>query len=171
MKSQVVVEKGLQKPSMKKIKIAGIRQVSNLSLIEVLSLPLRTYRPAKILSPLAENGINLEFIVGHGRNDETIDLTLGVKQNQIVAALGLLQGLKEKFEMEEIRSRDGVGMISLFPHGSRAAVIGNFFSAFQDAGIKLFTVTFSLSAISGLIDERFISEALNALSEYFELPG
>lgn len=156
---------------MKKIKIAGIRQVSDLSLIEVLSLPLRTYRPAKILSPLAENSINLEFIVGHGRNDETIDLTLGVKQNQIVAALGLLQGLKEKFEMEEIRSRDGVGMISLFPHGSRAAVIGNFFSAFQDAGIKLFTVTFSLSAISGLIDERFISEALNALSEYFELPG
>ena len=58
MKSQVVVEKGLQKPSMKKIKIAGIRQVSDLSLIEVLSLPLRTYRPAKILSPLAENSIN-----------------------------------------------------------------------------------------------------------------
>ncbi|MDO9209316.1 MAG: hypothetical protein Q7V48_00990 [Deltaproteobacteria bacterium] len=156
---------------MKKIKIAGIRQVSDLSLIEVLSLPLCTYRPTKILSPLAENGINLEFIVGHGRNDETIDLTLGVKQNQIVAALGLLQGLKEKFEVEEIRSRDGVGMISLFPHGSRAAVIGNFFSAFQDAGIKLFTVTFSLSAISGLMDERFIPDALNALSEYFELPG
>lgn len=156
---------------MKKIKIAGIRQVSDLSLVEVLSLPLRTYRPAKILSPLSENGINLEFIVGHGRNDETIDLTLGVKQNQIVAALGLLQGLKEKFEVEEIRSRDGVGMISLFPHGSRVAVIGNFFSAFQDAGIKLFTVSFSLSAISGLMDERFIPDALKALSEYFELPG
>jgi len=156
---------------MKKIKIAGIRQVSDLSLVEVLSLPLRTYRPAKILSPLSENGINLEFIVGHGKNDETMDLIFGVKQNQIAAALGLLQGWKEKFGTEEIRSRDGVGMISLFPHGSRVAVIGNFFSAFQDAGIKLFTVSFSLSAISGLMDERFIPDALKALSEYFELPG
>ena len=156
---------------MEKIKIAGIRQVSDLSLVEVLSLPLRTYRPAKILSPLSENGINLEFIVGHGKNDETMDLIFGVKQNQIAAALGLLQGWKEKFGTEEIRSRDGVGMISLFPHGSRVAVIGNFFSAFQDAGIKLFTVSFSLSAISGLMDERFIPDALKALSEYFELPG
>jgi hypothetical protein len=95
MKSQVVVEKGLQKPSMKKIKIA-------------------------------ENSINLEFIVGHGKNDETMGLIFGVKQNQIAAALGLLQGLKENFAPEEIRSRDGVGMIFLFPHGSRAAVIGIF---------------------------------------------
>jgi len=156
---------------MKKIKIAGIRQVSDLSLIEVLSLPLPTYRPARILSPLSENGINLEFIVGHGKNDETMDLIFGVKQNQIAAALGLLQGWKEKFGTEEIRSRDRMGMISLFPHGSRAAVIGNFFSAFQDAGVKLLAVSFSLSAISGLIEECFIPDALNALSEYFELPG
>ncbi|MBU1205757.1 MAG: hypothetical protein KKH04_02320 [Proteobacteria bacterium] len=156
---------------MKKIKIAGIRQVSDLSLVEVLSLPLRMPRPAKILIPLAETGINLEFIVGHGKNDETMDLIFGIKQNQIAAALGLLQGWKEKFGTEEIRSRDGMGMISLFPHGSRAAVIGNFFSAFQDAGVKLLAVSFSLSAISGLIEECFIPDALNALSEYFELPG
>jgi len=157
--------------TMKKIKIAGLRQVINLSQIEVLALSLPKYNTAKILSPLAESGINLEFILAQDGSDETMDMVLGIKQNQIAAALGLLQGLKEKFGMGDIRSRDGVGMISLFPHGSRAAVIGNFFSAFQDAGIKLLAVSFSLSAISGLMDERFIGEALNAFSEYFELPG
>ena len=156
---------------MKKIKIAGLRQVPNLSQIEVLSLPRRAVSMGKALAPLAENGINLEFIVAHSNADETVDLVLGIQRNHIAAALGLLQGMREKLGMGEVRSRDRVGMISLFPHGNRAAVIGNFFSAFRDAGIKLLTVTFSLSAISGLIEESLIPDALNALSEYFDLPG
>lgn len=156
---------------MKKIKIAGLRQILNLSQVEVSPLPTQPYIPAMILARLAENGINLEFIVAHNRTDETMELVLGVKRNQIAATLGLLQGIMEKFGMEKIRSRDRVGMISLFPHGSRAAVIGNFLSAFRDAGVKLPTISFSLSAISGLLEESLIPDVLNALSEYFQLPG
>ena len=156
---------------MKKIKIAGIRQILNLSQIDVLCLPRETGSIGKVLAPLAENRINLEFIVAQAHADETVDLVLGVQRNHIASALGLLQGLKEKFGVAEVRSRDGLGMISLFPHGNRAAVIGNFLSAFRDAGIKLFTISFSLSAISVLIGESFIPDALSALSEYFELPG
>ncbi|MBI5967923.1 MAG: hypothetical protein HY882_08720 [Deltaproteobacteria bacterium] len=156
---------------MKKIRIAGLRQVTNLSQVEVPSLPMGLSQMAQILILLAENGINLEFVVTHAHADDTIDLVFGVQRNHIAAALGLLRGMREKFGWEEVRSRDGVGMISLFPHGSRAAVIGNFLSAFKDAGIRLLTISFSLSAISGLIEERLIPDALNALSEYFELPG
>ena len=156
---------------MRKIKIAGIRQVLNLSQIEVLSLPIRFYGAAKILTPLAENGINLEFIVAHGRAEAMMDIILGLKRNHIAAALGLLQEMRERFRVEEIRSRDGMAMISLFPHGNRAAVMGNFLSAFRDAGVRLLTISFSLSAISGIIEEHLIPDALSALSDYFELPG
>ena len=154
---------------MEKIKIAGLRQVLNLSQINILSLPSFSDSMVKVLDPLAESGINLEFFVAQASADETMDLTLGVKRNHTPAALGLLQGMKEKFR--EVHSRDHVGMISLFPHGTRAAVIGNFFSAFNDAGIRLLSIHFSLSAISGLIEENLIPEALSVLGEYFELPG
>jgi len=156
---------------MKKIKVAGLRQVLNLSQIEVLSLPRRLEIMDEALALLAENGINLEFIVAHPHARETMDLVLGVQRNRIAATLGLLQGLKGEFGIEEIRARDEVGMVSLFPHGNRAAVIGHFFSAFQDAGVKPLAITFSLSAISGLTEERFLPDILRALSEYFELPG
>jgi len=156
---------------MKKIKVAGLRQVTNLSQVELSSLPMGLSQTAQILTLLAENGINLEFVVTHAQADATIDLAFGVHRNHIAAALGLLRGMRGKFDLEEVHSQDGVGMISLFPHGSRAAVIGNFLSAFKDAGIKLLTISFSLSAISGLLEESLIPDALNALSEYFELPG
>jgi len=156
---------------MKKIKIAGLRHILDLSQVEFSPRPTQSHSPAMILARLAENGINVEFIVAHGRTDETMELVLGVKRNQIAATLGLLRGIKEEFGLEKVYSRDRVGMISLFPHGSRAAVIGNFLSAFRDAGVKLLTISFSLSAISGLLEESRIPDALNALSEYFELPG
>jgi len=156
---------------MRKIKIAGLRQVTNLSQVEVASLPMGLPQMAQILTLLAENGINLEFLVTHAQAEEAIVLVFGIQRKHIAATLGLLRGRRGKFGWEEVRSRDGVGMISLFPHGSRAAVIGNFFSAFKDAGINLLTISFSLSAISALIEENLIPDALNALSEYFELPG
>ncbi len=87
---------------MKKMKIAGIRQVLGLSQIEVLSLPLRSDSMTRVLAPLAENGINLEFIVAHSSGDESLDLILGVRRNQIAAALGLLQAVREEFGREEI---------------------------------------------------------------------
>ncbi len=62
-------------------------------------------------------------------------------------------------------------MISLFPHGNRVAVIGGFLSAFREAEIPLLAISFSLSAISGLLDESRIPEAIKALNEYFDLPG
>jgi len=156
---------------MRKIRIAGLRQVTNLSQVEVPSLPMGLSQMARILTLLAENGINLEFVVTHAQADETMDLVFGVQRNHIAAALGLLRGVREKFGLKEVRSRDRVGMISLFPHGNRAEAIGNFFAAFQEAGIRLVCISFSLSAISGLIEESLIPDALNALSEYFELPG
>ncbi len=134
-------------------------------------MPMGSYGVAKILTPLAESGINLEFIVANSGANETMDLVLGVQRNHIAAALGLLQGLKGKSGLPEIRSRDPVGLISLFPHGNRAAVIGNFISAFQDAGIKLLATSFTLSALSASIEEALVPEALKALIEYFELPG
>ncbi len=156
---------------MKKIKISGIRQVTNLSQVEVFSRPARMANPVQILTLLGENGINLEFIVIHGQTDETLDLIFGVKRNYIAATLGLLRGMEKKFGMEEVRSQDGVGMVSLFPHRNQATVIENFFTAFQEAGIKLLSISFSLAAISGLIEENLIPDAVNALSAYFELPG
>src|SRR3989304_3215832 len=105
---------------MQKVPIAGIRQVLHLSQIEVLSLPPRWAHAARILTPLAGNNINLEFVFLHGGVGETLDLVLGVKRDHLAAALGLLQATKENSRIGEIRSRDGVALISLFPHRNQA---------------------------------------------------
>jgi aspartate kinase len=156
---------------MKKIKVAGLRPVTSLSQINVLCLSRRTDTLAKILAPLADNRINIEFLVTHSSEEKTLDLVLAVRRNDIAAALGLLRGTGDHGNRVEIRSRDSVGMISLFPHRNRPGVIGNFFLAFREAGIQVLAVNFSLSAISALVEEDQVPEALKALSEYFDLTG
>jgi aspartokinase len=156
---------------MKKIRVAGIRQVLGLSQVEVLCLPRKLENIARILAPLARNGINLEFLQAHSLAEENFDVILGVRRGSIAAALGLLQGLREDLGRTEVRSREPVGVVSLFPHGNRAAVIGGFLSAFREAEIPLLAINFSLSALSGLLEESQVPEAIRALNEYFQLPG
>ena len=156
---------------MKKIGVAGIRQVLGLSQVEVLCLPRGLENIVRILAPLAKNGINLEFFQAHSLEEENFDLVLGVRRGAIAATLGLLQGSRDNWARVEVRSREPVGVVSLFPHGNRAAVIGGFLSAFREAEIPLLAINFSLSALSGLLEESRVPEAIRALNEYFQLPG
>lgn len=156
---------------MTKIKIAGIRQLTNLTRITIAPFPISPYYLDFILSPLALNGINLEFVALQGTSAESTGLILAIKQTHRVASLGLLKEKKRIWPPAEISHQEGVGMISLFPHGKQAAVISNFISALQEKGIKILAINFSLSAISALIQEIYLPEALSSLSDYFRLPG
>ncbi|NWF54691.1 MAG: hypothetical protein HXY45_07865 [Syntrophaceae bacterium] len=156
---------------MKKIPIAGLRQALRFSQIEVLALAGGTPALARVLGPLAESGINLEFISFHGEPMVPPNLILGVHRNQVAATLGLLKGKKEEGRFLEIRCREPAGMISLFPHRNRPEVVGNFLAAFRQAEVEIWSLGFSLSALSALGEESRIPRALNALSDFFELAG
>ncbi len=155
---------------MEKIKIAGLRRISNLAQIDFFYLPKHLGSLAKALDPLAESGINLEFLVIHFPSPEMTHLALAVHRNDLASAMGLLQAILGKSLVQEIAVHDRMEMISIFPHGHRPAVLAHFLSAFRDAGSKPPAVSLSLSAISGLIEESFVPELLNALGEYFKLP-
>ncbi|MGB9700161.1 MAG: hypothetical protein ACPL5I_12340 [Thermodesulfobacteriota bacterium] len=156
---------------MGKIKIAGLRQLTNLAQITIAPFPLAAYHLDFILSPLATNGINLEFFAAQGISSESMGLILAVKKSHIAAALGILQEKKKIWPAGEISHQEGVAMLSLFPHGKQALVISNFISALQEKGIRLLATNLSLSAISALMEEIYIPEALSSLSDYFYLPG
>ncbi len=156
---------------MKKIKVAGLRQVLDLAQVEVLALPNHHGNWVRTLASLADQGINLEFLVVRLCPDDTLDVTLGVRRSYIAALLGLLRGTGGKSGEVEILSRDPVAMISLFPHGNRADVIGNFLSAFRDVRTEVWSIAYSLSAVSVLIDPQQVPKVLAVLGEYFELPG
>lgn len=155
---------------MEKIKIAGLRRMSNLAQIDFFYLPKQPGGPAKALAPLAENGINLEFLVIHSPGPETTHLTLAVKRNDLASAMGLLQATVGKTLVHEIVVHDRMGMVSIFPHGRRPAVLAHFLCALRDAAANPPPVSLSLSAISGLIEESFLPGVLSALGNYFDLP-
>jgi hypothetical protein len=156
---------------VKKIQIAGLRQALQLSQIEVFSLPGGTQALARVLDPLTESGINLEFVAFHGGPKVPPDLILGVHKNQVVATLGLLKGRTEEGRALEIRCREPAGMISLFPHGNRPAAVGDFLAAFREAEVEIWALGFSLSALSALGEESRIPRVLVALKDFFELAG
>ncbi len=156
---------------MAKIRVAGIRQMENLALITIAPFPLSSYYLDYILSPLAANGINLEFIAAQGASPDNMGLAIGLKRAHIAAALGILKEKRKIWPKGEIYYQEGVGMISLFPHGKRAAIISNFLSALQEKGIKPLALNLSLAAVCAIIEEIYIPQALNSLSDYFYLAG
>lgn len=156
---------------MKKTQIAGLRQALHLSQIEVLSLPGGTQALARILDPLAESGINLEFVALHGGPKDIPNLILAVNKNLVAATLGLLKGRREEGRVLEIRCREPAGMISLFPHGNRPEVIRDFLAAFREAEVEIWALGFSLSALSALGEESRIPRVLISLKDFFELAG
>lgn len=154
-----------------KIKIAGLRQVINLGQITITSFSIPSCPLNYLLAPLAENQINLEFLLFHQSSPQMMNLVLAVKHAQIAAALGLLRKNKEIMPTGEVFSREGIGMISLFPHKNQAAVVANFLAAFQEAGVKILAMNLSLSAISALVAELSIPDVINSLSDYFSWTG
>jgi hypothetical protein len=67
--------------------------------------------------------------------------------------------------------RFGVGMVTLFPHGSSLRFVGGIYALFGEQGIPLYGSTTSLSALSLLTDSDRLDRVVDALLSVLVLPA
>jgi aspartate kinase len=155
-----------------KIKIGGIIERRNLAKIGVMSIPDRPGVAGAIFSALGAKGINIPFIVHTIDLNDLDNIVLCVAQQDLTAALEVLNTVSEKVGAEDIVYDGEVGIVSMFgPHfGERPGIAGIMFSALASAGINILAISTSISSTSCLIDASDMDEAVQALEKAFELP-
>ena len=153
---------------MEKRLISGILQRINLNALMISSVAERN-DVGQIFQRLAQNRINIEFInqipLKNGHNN----VILCVDSKDIHSTLASLEEIKTSISAGDIFPLARAGILSLFPHREHAVIISTVIQTLSAANIPLLAMASSISAISCVINEEKIPDALSLLSKTFGL--
>jgi hypothetical protein len=150
-----------------KIRVNGIKLSRELIHINMLPTPGKRNLNARFLQSMAENRINLPFL-SYSAMDRRVHgsfcvaLEDSARLNQI---LKLDPGLKENMECVS-----PVGSVSLFPHKFSLKFFGCVLHVFGEAGLTLYGMAASLSALTLTTDFHLLDRAVELLEPHIILP-
>jgi aspartokinase len=148
--------------------ISGILQRTNLNAFSISSIAEKR-DVGKLFQKLAEHRVNIEFVNQIPHKNGSIDVILCVDKKDVQSTHALLEEIKTTICVEEISPLAEVGILSLFPHREHAVLSGIILQTLSDAHIPLFAIASSISAISCVLQEEQVLEALSLLSRKFGL--
>ncbi|MBI5968462.1 MAG: ACT domain-containing protein [Deltaproteobacteria bacterium] len=157
---------------MGKVKIGGIIQSKQLAQVGVMSIPDQTGVPGKIFGALGKEGINVQFIVQSADVYGRGNTVFCVDRKDLEETLKILNYVQLSIGSGGVTHHSPVGIISIFgPHfREKPSIAGAMFTALGNAGINILAISTSISSLSCVIDEALLPEAVQAISEAFELP-
>lgn len=157
---------------MKKVKIGGVIQNSDLAKIGVMGIPDRPGVAGAILSALGRKSINVEFIV------QCIDLynndhvVFCVARDDLEAAVSILEEIRPHLGAKEVVHKPEVGIVSIFgpDFRERPGIAGAMFNALASVGVNILAISTSISTVSCVIDVHNLPEAVRVIEETFDMP-
>lgn len=157
---------------MAKIKIGGIIQNTNLAQVAILGIAGQLGAAGKIFAILGAEGINVQFIVQIVDSLIEGNVVFCVDQKDLERTLETLEKKPSWGRAQKIIYHSPVAIISIFgPHfREKPGLAGRMFSALEEAGIDILAISTSISTLSCVIAEPFLTQAVQALTEAFELP-
>ena len=158
--------------AMGKVKIGGIIQSKQLAQVGVISILDRPGFAEKIFAALGKEGINLQFIVQSIDLDGRGNTAFCVDRKDLEETIKVLNRLQTSVGIGKVIHHSPVGIISIFgPHfREKPSIAGTMFTALGDAGIDILAISTSISTLSCVIEEALLPQAVQAISEAFELP-
>ena len=153
---------------MAKQSISGILQRVNLNALMVSSID-EEGDVGHIFQRLAQNRINVEFVNQIPHKNGHTSVILCVDNKDIYTTLTSLKEIKSVIKAHDIFPLAKAGILSMFPHREHAIIVGTIIHTLSAAHIPLLAMASSLSAISCVIHEEKIPDALSLLSKKFGL--
>jgi len=153
-------------------KVTGIaysRDEARISLTGIANVPGMS---AKLFTPLAEAGINVDMIVQNvTEGDGATDITFTVPRSDADRAIKVVEGLHSQLKYRSLHSDKAVAKVSAVGIGMRShsGIASQMFQALADKGINIIVITTSEIKVSVLINEEYIELAVRALHSAFGL--
>jgi aspartate kinase len=141
--------------------------------ITLTSLPDRPGIAGKVLTALAEANVNVDDIIQNEpvSEDHRADMSFTVPKDDLHAATGALEGIKEELGIGRVEVDEHIGKVSLVGAGmkSHPGVAAKAFRTLGDCNVNIEMIVTSPIKISCVIHESDVGEAVRALHTAFEL--
>jgi aspartokinase len=158
---------------MEKIKLGGIIEHTDLSLINIEKIPGLPGIVGLIFQSLSQWGINVEFIIqslNQAGESQVIFCVARTKSDEVMV---VLDEIKNQIGKPDLLINSDIALISIFgPHfRERPGIAGAFFTALSSRGINIMAISTSISTCSCVIPSTDLSMAVKVIGEVFEVPG
>jgi aspartate kinase len=168
--TRVVLE--LSGADMERNQIAGIAADRNEARITLTGVPDQPGTVAKVIGPLAEDGILFDMIVHAATpNTGSSDLTFTVPRGSLTQAMAVIEGLKGDIGYAELVHDEEVAKVSIVGVGIRSnpQLASTMFDTLAERNINLLAVSTSEIKVSALIAEADLDLAVRVLHSAFGL--
>ncbi|WP_199611006.1 aspartate kinase [Flocculibacter collagenilyticus] len=151
--------------------VSGIAFNRDEAILTVTGIRESASLASDILSPIAEQGIEVDMIVQNIQRDGTVDFTFTVHRSDFDETNALLSQLIEKIGAKSVQADNNVAKISVVGVGmkSHSGVAANMFSALAAEGIKTKLISTSEIKISVVVEEKYLELCVRALHSAFGL--
>ena len=147
--------------------MGGIKLSPEMVQLNWFDRPGENPRAARLFRLMAENRINLPFVVLSSTTRNTVcSCCLDIEDDH--RAQGLLK--RDSDLSSGVERIVSVGTLTFFPHQSSLQLLGLVMAVFGKTGLPLYGTGTSLSALTVSTDYRGLDQALSALETVVELP-
>jgi len=157
--------------SMENILISGVTYDKNQAKITVIQVPDQPGIAAKLFSPLADKGINIDMIVQNISSDGLTDLTFTVPKSDFKQSIKITKEIAIKLGAREVVSDDKISKVSIVGVGMKthSGVAQQMFNTFAQEGINIMMISTSEIKISCVIEQKYTELAVRSLHDSFKL--
>ncbi len=146
--------------------IAFERGVARLALVGV---PVESHGLATVFGELAEQGLNVDVIVQSVLQENTVDVSFTIKEDDVDRAVDILHGLRDSLGYVNLVCEKGLGKVSIVGAGmiSNPGVAAQMFRVLADADISVKMVSTSEIKVSCILASDSVDQAVTMLHATF----
>ena len=156
---------------MEKIVVSGITCNKNEARITLRAVPDQPGVVAKIFTPLAQEGIQVDMIIQNTRSGGMTDVTFTVTRADFKRAVDLSEKVVQKIGGETVLTSDEIAKVSVTGVGMKnhSGVAATMFAALADENINIRLISTSEIRISCVVQEKYAELAVRVLHSAFGL--
>lgn len=155
--------------NVERMLISGVALDEHAARISAMGLKDEPGIAFKLFNILAKNNINVDIILQSIGREKTKDISFTVNEEDVEAAINLIQNNKERITVQNITSNTDVAKISIVGAGmtSNPGVAAKMFEALYNVGININMISTSEIRITVLVKRSDGQKAMNAIHEAF----
>lgn len=160
-----------ENPDMERVVVSGVTCSKKDARVLIKGVPDQPGIAAKVLTPVADAGINVDIIIQSSPKEGKNDIAFTVPRTDLAAALEIEEAVAREIGADGVFGDDGIAKISVVGVGmkSHAGVASKMFSTLAAENINIRMISTSEIAISCVITEKYAELAVRALHSAFDL--
>jgi len=156
---------------MEKLVVSGVTCNKNEARITLRKVPDQPGIAAKVFSPIADAGIQIDMIIQNTRQGGQTDLTFTVPEKDFNQAMQISNRIANEINATEVLGDSDIAKVSVVGVGMKnhSGVAAKMFSALAAENINIRLITTSEIRISCVITEKYAELAVRTLHDAFSL--